>query len=86
MSGKKTKKTDKSKEYFRPGTEEREIFCLALSIISKLLDEKKVGIEVDPSDDLELEFSLDHSEIKDFVSKDIKDKLSFEDFIKTVST
>jgi len=84
MSGKKTKKTDKSKKTFRPGTEEREIFCLVLSIISKLLYEKKVGIEVDSSGDLE--FSLDPSEIKEFVSEEIKDKLSFEDFMKTIST
>jgi len=84
MSGKKTKKTDKSREIFRPGTEEREIFSLVLSTISKLLDKKKVGIEVDSSGDLE--FSLDPSEIKDCVSEEIKDKLSFEDFMKTIST
>lgn len=86
MSGKKTKKTDKSQEVFRPGTEEKEIFCLALSIISKLLDEKKVGIEVDSSGDLELAFSLGPPEIKDCVSKEIKDKLSFEEFMKIVAT
>jgi len=83
MSGKKTKKTDKSKEFFRPGTEEREIFCLVLSIISKLLDEKKVGIEVDSSGDLD--FSLDQSEIKDFVTEKIKDQISFENSIKIIS-
>jgi len=84
MSGKKTKKTDKSQEAFKPGAEGREIFSLVLSTISKLLDEKKVGIEVDFSG--ELEFSLYLSEIKDFVSEKIKDKLSFEDFMKTIST
>jgi len=86
MSGKKTKKTDKSREIFRPGTEEREIFSLVLSSISKLFDEKKVGIEVDSSGDLEFAFSLDPSEIKDCVSEEIKDKVSFEDFMKTIST
>lgn len=84
MSGKKTKKTDKSQETFRPGTEEREIFSLVLSIISKLLNEKKVGIDVDSSGDLD--FSLEPSEIKDRVSKEIKGKLSFEDFMNTIST
>jgi len=84
MPEKKTKKTDKRKELFRPGTEEREIFSLLLSIISILLDEKKVGIEVDSDGDLE--FSLDPSEIKDCVSEEIKDKISFEDFMKIIST
>jgi len=84
MTGEKTKKTTKSRETFRPGTEEREIFSLVLSIISKLLDEKKVGIEVDFSGDLE--FSLNPSEIKDCVSEKIKDKISFEDFMRTIST
>lgn len=86
MSGKKTKKTDKSQEFFRPGTEGREIFSLVLSTISKLLDEKKVGIAVDSSGALELEFSLYLSEIEDCISEEIKDKLSFEDFTKTIST
>jgi hypothetical protein len=84
MSGKKTKKTDKSQEIFRPGTEEREIFSLILSIIAELLNEKKIEFNIDSSGDLE--FSLDPSEIKDCVSEEIKDKLSFEDFIKTIST
>ncbi len=84
MSPKKTKKTDKSKKLFRPGTEERKIFSLVLSIISKLLDEKKVGIDVDFSGDLE--FSLEPSKIKDRVSDEIKGKLSFEDFMSTIST
>ncbi len=84
MSGIKTKKTDKSKKFFRPGTEEREIFCLVLSIISKLLDEKKVGIEVDSSGDLE--FSLVPSKIKDYVTEKIKDQISFENFLKILST
>jgi len=84
MSAKKTKKTVKSRDDFRPGTEEREIFSLVLSTISKLFDEKKVGIDVDSSGDLD--FSLDPSEIKDFVSKEIKDKLSFKDYMKIIST
>lgn len=84
MSGKKTKKTDKSKEFFRPGTEEREIFCLVLSIISKLLDENKVGIEVDSIGDLE--FSLVPSKIKDYFTEKIKDQISFENFLKILRT
>lgn len=86
MSEKKTKKTDKIKESFRPGTEERGIFCLVLSILSKLLEEKKVGIEIDSSGDYDIEFSLAPSEMKDRVSEEIKAKLSFEDFIKIIST
>ncbi len=86
MSEKKTKKTDKNQEFFRPGTEKRELFSLIVSIISKLFDEKKVGIEIDYRGDLELSFYLDLSEIKDSVSEEIKDKLSFENFMKTVST
>lgn len=84
MPVKKTKKTVKSKKLFRPGTEKREIFSLVLSTFSKLLYEKKVGIEVDTDGDLE--FSLEPSEIKDCVSEEIKDKISFEDFLNTIST
>ena len=84
MSGKKTKKTVKSRKIFRAGTEEREIFSLVLNTISKLLDEKKVRIELDSSGDIE--FSLNPKEIKDCVSENIKDKLCFEDFMKTIST
>jgi len=84
MSGKKTKKTDKSQESFRPGTEEREIFSLVLSSISKLLDEKRIEIDVDFSGDLE--FSLVPSRIKDYVTEKIKGQISFENFIKIIST
>ena len=86
MSGKKTKKTDKSQESFRPGTEEREIFSLVLSLISKLFDEKKVGIEVDFRGDLEFDLTLSPSGIKDCVSEEIKDKLSYENFKAIIST
>ncbi len=84
MPVKKTRKIDKSQKIFRPGSEKRDIFRLVLSIISKLFDEKKVGIEVDSDGDIV--FSLDISKIKDFVSKEIKDKLSFDDFMNVIST
>ena len=84
MSPKKNNKTDKTPEIFRPGTEERETFSLVLSILSKLLDEKKVGIEVDSTGDFD--FSLDPSEIEDCVSEEIKDKLPFENFMRIIST
>jgi len=86
MSGKKTKKSEKNRESFRPGTEEREIFSLLLSLISKLLDEKKVGFVVDFRGNLELDFSLAPSEIKVFVSEEFKDKLSYENFNAIIST
>ena len=84
MPGKTTKKTDKRKEFFRPGTEERGIFSLVLGTISKLLNEKIVEIEVGFSGDLE--FSLVPSKIKDYVTEKIKDQISFENFIKIIST
>ena len=84
MSEKKTKKTGKKQEAFRPGTEKREVFSLVLSTISKLLDEKKIGIEVDSSG--VVEFSLSPSTIKKSVSKILENKLSFEDFMNTIST
>jgi len=84
MSAEKTEKTKKSRDKFRPGTEEKEIFSLVLSIISKLLDEKKFGMEVDSFG--VFDFSFNPSEIKSCVSEEIKDKLSFEDFMKIIST
>ena len=83
MSGKKTKKTDKRKEFFRPGTEEREIFCLTLGIIAELLTENKIELDVDSSG--EPEFTLAPSEIKAFVTKKIKGQISFENFMAIIS-
>lgn len=83
MSGKKTKKTDKRKEFFRPGTEEREIFSLTLGIIAELLTENKIELDVDSSD--EPEFTIAPSKIKAFVTKKIKGQLSFENFMAIIS-
>ena len=84
MSGKKTKKTDKSREIFRPGTEGRGIFSLTLSIIAELLKEKKIELDVDSRGELEFSFAI--SEIKDYVSEKIKDKISFKNFMTIIST
>jgi hypothetical protein len=84
MSGEKTKKTEKTRESFRPGTEEREIFSLVLSTISKLLGAKKIGIQVNSEGDLD--FTICLSEIKAYVAEEIKDKLSFKEFMNTIPT
>lgn len=86
MSEKKNKKPKKKHKSFRPGTENRELFSLVLSTISQFLDEKKVVVAIDYIGNLELDFCLKNSEIKDHVSENFKDKLSFEEFLNTVST
>lgn len=84
MAGKKPKKTDESKETFRPGTEKREIFCLVLGITAELLKEKKIKLGVDSSG--ELEFTLDPQAIRAYVTEKIKGHVSFDNFITILST
>ena len=84
MAEKTIKKISKSRETFRPGTEGREIFCLTLNIVAELLNEKKIELGVDSSG--ELQFTLAPSDIRSYVTEKIKDKISFDNFIKILST
>jgi len=84
MAGKKPKKTDEGEETLRPGTEERGIFSLVLGITAELLNEKKIKLDIDSDGDPD--FTLNPSEIQDYVTEKIKDQISFENFIKIIPT
>ena len=79
-------KIDESEEMFRPGTEEREIFSLALNLISELIVDKKVGIDFDSRGNLEFQFYFDPKTIKNKISTTFQEKLSFDDFMGIIST
>jgi len=84
MPGKTTKKTKKSQDSFRPGTEERGIFSLVLGITAELLNGKKIKLDIDSGGDPD--FTLDPSEIQSYVTEKIKDQVSFENFMRIIPT
>lgn len=84
MAKTKTKKSDENREFFVPGTEKREIFTLVLEIVSDLIKEGKIDLDVNSR--YQPELNMNPTEIEDFVTKRSEKDISFKKFLSICST